>query len=223
MIYDDVLDITWLQDASYLRTSGADADGLANYDGATSWVDNLIFGGFDDWRLPTLLPGNGPSYNTAFSFDGSTDRGFNNDGSNNEMGHLFSNSLNNVSFFNAAGVGSQPGSDTFNSSFIDGETGELFSFENIGISYWANPANNPISNAAWGFNFQNFNGISTGETQLLGLPSGLSVWAVRDGDVPSSIPPQTGGPTTGIPEPASLGLFAFGLAGFLAARKQNKV
>ena len=33
LIYDDVLDITWLQDANYEQTSSNDADGRMN------WVD----------------------------------------------------------------------------------------------------------------------------------------------------------------------------------------
>jgi len=219
MIYDDVLDITWLQDANYMFTSGASATEFVNHTTAFNWVDNLVFGGLDDWRLPNFLPGNGVSYDFGFSFDGSTDRGFNNTGLNNELGHLFANSLNNVSFFNAGGVGSQPGSDTFNSSFVDGESGLTVSFNNIGISYWANPANDPIINAAWGYNFRNFTGISTGETQLLGLASNLSVWAVRDGDVQSTLPPPPATPPTGVPEPGSFALILLGLVGSVAARK----
>ena len=33
LIYDDVLDITWLQDANYAQTSGYDADGFMNWNG----------------------------------------------------------------------------------------------------------------------------------------------------------------------------------------------
>jgi len=45
LIYDDDLNITWLQDANL---SGATMTWLA----ATSWADTLVFQGFDDWRLP---------------------------------------------------------------------------------------------------------------------------------------------------------------------------
>lgn len=219
MIYDDVLDITWMQDANYMQTSGADVDGLAIYSQASSWVSNLVFGGYDDWRLPTISPLNGINFDIGFSFDGSSDRGFNNDGTNNEMGYMFSQNLNNTSFFTDAGVGSQSGPGDFNSSFIDGETGDLFSFDNIGLSYWADPANNPIQNASWGFNFRIFNGTSTGESQLLSLASGLFVWAVRDGDVASSLPDPNDDPAVGIPEPTSLALLAFGLIAMSRKRK----
>jgi hypothetical protein len=50
MIYDDVLDVTWLQDADYAKTSGFDADGLINWNTASSWASSVVYGGFDDWR-----------------------------------------------------------------------------------------------------------------------------------------------------------------------------
>ena len=55
MIYDSLLDVTWLQDANYAQTSGFDADGRLNWPGAVAWAENLSFGGFDDWRLPTTF------------------------------------------------------------------------------------------------------------------------------------------------------------------------
>ena len=53
MIYDDILDITWLQDANYAMTSGYDSDGLMTWDNAMTWTSTLSFGGYNDWRLPT--------------------------------------------------------------------------------------------------------------------------------------------------------------------------
>jgi len=49
LIYDDVLNITWTQDASLGVTSG-----LHTWDRAVEWVDGLMFQGFDDWRLPSM-------------------------------------------------------------------------------------------------------------------------------------------------------------------------
>ncbi len=54
MIYSTNLDITWLQDANYARTSGYDVDGLMNWEEAMAWADNLSYGGYSDWRLPTF-------------------------------------------------------------------------------------------------------------------------------------------------------------------------
>lgn len=53
LIYDDVLQITWLQDANYAMTSGYDADGQMTWDRANAWADSLEYAGYHDWRLPT--------------------------------------------------------------------------------------------------------------------------------------------------------------------------
>ena len=45
LIYDDDLGITWMQYANY-------ADGTMTWDEAVAWADNLVFQGYDDWRLP---------------------------------------------------------------------------------------------------------------------------------------------------------------------------
>lgn len=58
MIYSTDLDITWLQDANYARTSGYHADGLMTWDEAMTWTANLIHGDYDDWRLPNFDPDN---------------------------------------------------------------------------------------------------------------------------------------------------------------------
>ena len=56
MIYSTDLDITWLQDANYVRTSEYDEDGFMTWYEAMEWAENLSYGGFDDWRLPTYDP-----------------------------------------------------------------------------------------------------------------------------------------------------------------------
>ena len=53
-LYDTVLDITWLRDANYAKTSGADGDGLLNWASAVSWAGGLSDGAWSDWRLPTV-------------------------------------------------------------------------------------------------------------------------------------------------------------------------
>lgn len=78
LIYDDVLNITWLQDANYAQTSGYVADGLMNWGPAMDWAANLTYGGHSNWRLPLALNADGsgpcgPDYNCSGS----------------EMGHLF--------------------------------------------------------------------------------------------------------------------------------------
>ncbi len=65
LIYDDVLDITWLQDANYAKTNNDDTDGLMSWNDANAWVQGLDYGGYDDWRLPDAYiyeDTNGPEY-----------------------------------------------------------------------------------------------------------------------------------------------------------------
>jgi hypothetical protein len=61
MVYDTLLDVTWLKDANYAATqytnSGGtegDADGLMSWDDATTWASSLTVGGVTGWRLPTI-------------------------------------------------------------------------------------------------------------------------------------------------------------------------
>ena len=74
-IYDDVANLTWLQDANYAKTSGYDADGYMNWDQANAWAGSLNIDGVTGWRLPggTMAYG----YNQTAS----------------EMGNLFYNVL----------------------------------------------------------------------------------------------------------------------------------
>ena len=52
LIYDTDLDITWLQDANYARTSGYSETGILTYSEAQYFVSTLNIAGFTDWRLP---------------------------------------------------------------------------------------------------------------------------------------------------------------------------
>ncbi len=61
MIYDSTLNITWLSDMNSAKTcdysgAGVGANGLMTWAAATDWANNLVYGGVNDWRLPTLNP-----------------------------------------------------------------------------------------------------------------------------------------------------------------------
>jgi hypothetical protein len=62
MVYDTTRNITWMADWNYAKTSGYDADGLMTSTEAWTWADQLVYGGYDDWRLPSALnvDGSGP-------------------------------------------------------------------------------------------------------------------------------------------------------------------
>ena len=57
LIYDDVLDITWLQNA----VTGGDK----KWKDAVDWAANLEYAGFDDWRLPSMSVSSGVPTGTS--------------------------------------------------------------------------------------------------------------------------------------------------------------
>lgn len=66
LIYDDILNVTWMQNANY-------SEGTLTWDDAMNWAGNMVFGGYNDWRLPET--------DTTCSGSGCKD---------SEMGHLYS-------------------------------------------------------------------------------------------------------------------------------------
>lgn len=102
--YDTVLDITWL--------ANADVSGPMGWAAANSWAANLSFYDavnnvtYDNWRLPTVNPINGTSFNYNWKFNGSTDFGYNISeqgtafagSTGSEMAHLFYNTLDNKGY-----------------------------------------------------------------------------------------------------------------------------
>ena len=121
--YDTVLDITWLADANYGAGSsyddsnrmggiytGSATDGRTSWASANAWAANLSFTNganvYDNWRLPTVEPVNGSTFNYNSSYNGSTDYGYNVSeqgtafagSTGSEMAHLFYDTLNNKGY-----------------------------------------------------------------------------------------------------------------------------
>ena len=149
MIYDSEQNITWLQDMSYAQTSGAyPIDLFHQYSAARDWADSLVFGGYNDWRLPggnllndyQMQPGEtSADYSNRMlmlfnlrSFDGSTDFGYNN--TRSELGHLFAE-LGNLARFDSLG-NLQAGSGLTNSGpFINLHSGRYYEDDQF-VSYF---------------------------------------------------------------------------------------
>jgi len=49
LIYDAELDIYWMQDGNF--------NGLMTWNDANAWAENLSYGGYNDWHLPTTPDG----------------------------------------------------------------------------------------------------------------------------------------------------------------------
>ena len=68
LIYDTVLNVTWLQDADYAKTSGYNATGRMIYKEAQALAANLQYHDtvrgttLTGWRLPKTGPVNGVSF-----------------------------------------------------------------------------------------------------------------------------------------------------------------
>ena len=89
--YDTDLNLTWLADANYAKTSSYDADGAMDWYAASTWAASLSFtdgvNTYDNWRLPTTLQ---PDASCGTQLYGNS-IGYNCTGS--EMGHLFYSEL----------------------------------------------------------------------------------------------------------------------------------
>jgi hypothetical protein len=197
LIYDSTLNVTWLQDANYSQTSGYDADGRMNWNAADAWATNLVYGGYSDWRLPTIVDtGVTPGCNFAFS---GTDCGYNvqtTAGTTvySEMASLFYDTLENKGNCSTTGTCAQPGWGLVN-------TGPFHNLQSY--AYWSATEYAPQTDHAWYFNF------GFGSQAEFPKISSFYAWAVRDGDVAA------------VPEPTTLALLSMGLIGLGFARRRK--
>jgi len=208
LIFDSDLEITWLQDASYAKTSGYDADGLMSWNEAVIWADTLVYGGYDDWRLPAIFPLSGMSYNASGSFDGSTDHSYNigldatlySGSTASELAHLYFQSLGNVSALNI------DGSNNLSAPLHTG-LANIGPFTNVVLnSYWSgNEFEGGGQQVAWQFQF------SVGQQGSGSSYHEFSSWAVRGA--------LSGG--NEVPEPNTLVIFMIGLLAMFRYLKLN--
>jgi hypothetical protein len=150
LLYDDVLNITWLQDANYAKTSGYDADGLMNWYAAKTWAANLVYGGYSDWRLASNAPV-GADWNYNNAYDGSTDYGYNITSPNSELAFMYYVNLGLKGYRSPSGV-IQSDFGVFGNGTSDGQA-------NVGLVknlqsgyYWSGTVYAPEPGArAWNF------------------------------------------------------------------------
>jgi len=201
LIYDDVLNITWLQDANYAKTSGYDTDGAMDIDPARTWAANLSYFDsvrnvtWDDWRLPTVSPINGISFIASESVLGDTDVGYNMGvtgtpyagSTSSEMAYMFYLNMQNQGFFSTTGA--------FSTCYPDCLV-NVNPFINVQSNvYWAGFDNVPGTSQAWYIGFNSGYQGRINESTVA-----FYAWAVRDGDVAPTNNPSP------IPEPSTLAL-----------------
>jgi hypothetical protein len=211
LIYDDVLNVTWLQDANYAKTSGYDADGMMNWADANAWATNLSYYDsvrnviYDDWRLPTLEPLNGITFNYSYNTDGASDIGWNITSPKSEMAYMFYVNLGNPGQVSPTGTVIGCYVDPSNTCL---DNAGVFTDLNPGV-YWygTKPIPEYVYNQYVGFVFV----MQTGNQYEYGQGDEYYAWAVRDGDVAA------------VPEASTYAMLlsGLGLVGAMARRRKQ--
>jgi len=203
--YDTVLDITWL--------ANANVNGQMTHGAATTWAANLSFTNgvntYDNWRLPTVNPVNGVSFNYSSSPDGSTDLGYNISkagtayagSTGSEMAHLFYTTLGNSGYYTP--------SDAVSGCYVSSSNTCLDNtvpFANLqAYFYWSATEYVPDTAGAWYFDF------GLGSQSVSDRGNGFYALAVSPGDVAAVPEAQT----------YALMLAGLGLVGMAARRRKQ--
>ncbi|MBT9461356.1 MAG: PEP-CTERM sorting domain-containing protein [Rugosibacter sp.] len=177
LIYDDVLNVTWLQDANYANTievDGGNVNGaFFQWQYANSWASNLVYHDsvrnvdYSDWRLPTVAP-TGADYNGSNywqSLDSSP---------KNEMAYMY---------FVNLGLNSFPGGADQTDITVGSVT-----IKNLQAgTYWSGTHWDVQPDDGYHFTFiTSFGATSAHDDYFTSY-----AWAVRDGDVSPIPEPQT--------------------------------
>jgi len=194
LIYDDVLQITWLADAALAtsETFGIDLGpqargaGTMSWNKTQEWIDAMNasnsgsgYLGFTGWRLPNADVNGDNAIQTCWAIGASACR-------DNEMGYNYYYNLNGQ--FGDDLSGNQGPFTNIQSTHTTGEywTNTLFTAD---VDYW------------WKFGF--VQGDQNGEF----WNTNLYAWAVHDGDIGT------------VPVPATLYLFGSGLLGLVGVAR----
>lgn len=208
LLYDTVLNLTWMQDANYLHTIGDASGGRMTWTQANTWASNLVFAGVNGWRLATNTPLVGPDWNGNHSFDGSTDIARNITSPRSELSYMYYVNLGLTADYSALGI-SQSNSGIFGNGTIGGQA-DVGLVRNLqSAAYWSGALYPPGGDAA--FEFLMGQGVQT-QTSPKDLQF-FYVWAVHPGDIAASVPE---------PETYTMLLAGLGLLGVVARRRKQQ-
>ena len=214
LLYDDILGVTWLQDANYAATQFAatggtkgDADGLMTWSAAKVWASNLNISRFpgeslSGWRLAANTPV-GTSWNPSFSTDGSTDFAFNITSQASELSYMYYVNLGLKGYYSPDGA-YQPNFGVFGNGTMGGQR-NVYPVKNLrSYAYWS--ATPKTSSYAWYFD------TLLGKQSYNPKSEDFYAWAVRDGNV-AAVPE---------PEVYAMLLAGLGLLGVVARRRKQQ-
>ncbi len=225
MLYDTVLNITWLQDANHSKTSGycntagtctdhngqSLSSGQMNWTQANTWANNLNHGGHNDWRLARNSPVNGtPSgWNDNYSTNGTTDYGYNITSTFSELSYMYYVNLGLKGAVNPDGSYRVDFGVNGTGPFGSGGQNDVGLVNNLQSAiYWYGMAYAPYpDDVVWSFS------IYSGGQEPANQSGAYFAWAVRDGDVT----------VAAIPVPGSVALLAGELAllGVMTRRRKS--
>ncbi|MBI5286017.1 MAG: PEP-CTERM sorting domain-containing protein [Deltaproteobacteria bacterium] len=184
--------LMWLKDVNFSKTWGYDPDGRMNWVEANSWISYLNitdfnsdgvpgYANYGDWRLPQVLPVNGINYNFNFSYNGSTDVGYNITSPNSELAYMSYVELGNKGYCSPLGICPQTGWGLNNTGPFIFNLEPVWSTNNTYLTYpfWTGTEDprDPTRRAwefvlDWGFQYSEWKTRS------------YYVWAVRSAEVP---------------------------------------
>jgi hypothetical protein len=167
LIYDDALNVTWMQDALYARTTGAAKDGRQDYADALEFAESVVYYDaardvlWDDWRLPTTV-------------NDKTLRGYDVEGQSSELAYMYYVNLGLAADPTLDKAKPPPTSKNYN-PFIN----------LVHRTYWSQTSGYRPADA-WGTDFH------SGFTNVTGKKDSGYAWLLRDGDVAAVSVPEPG-------------------------------
>ena len=214
LLYDDVLNVTWLQDANYAHTSGyagADSTGRMDWTTAKTWAADLVYGGYSDWRLASNSPVNGSSFDYNYAHDGSTDRSYNITSPHSELAYMYHVNLGLKSYYDTTG-NSQSDFGIFGNGTVNGVDSTTLGQTNVKLvnnlqsyAYWSGSEYAPYPPNAWYFDTHLGSQVNDFKSYQ------LYAWAVRPGDVAA------------VPVPGAFWLFGSAMVGLMGLKRRGSI